>query len=170
MSPTTSGPPSWPRSTPVENDHATCSLPTFSAVICLSVEWRVLAKSPACITHCLASLESLASSSFADTAPAENTAAAERQVVNRILILRIVSSQRLLSSGSADTNAKVGCVQQTRTLGKSFRQRIKASAKHLRNFFFRTPASALEKTPALPKSRRLEAGNLLDCRPEFLSV
>src|ERR1700739_975684 len=38
--PITSGPPSWPRRTPVENVHATCSLPTFWAVICLSWEER----------------------------------------------------------------------------------------------------------------------------------
>src|SRR5215475_4976609 len=34
-SPMISGPPSWPRSTPVENVHATCSLPTLPALICL---------------------------------------------------------------------------------------------------------------------------------------
>jgi hypothetical protein len=34
--PITNGPPSWPRRTPVEKVHATCSLPTLSAVICLS--------------------------------------------------------------------------------------------------------------------------------------
>src|SRR6266436_7119575 len=37
-SPMTSGPPSWPRSTPVENVHATCNLPTLAAVIWLSFE------------------------------------------------------------------------------------------------------------------------------------
>ena len=33
MLPMTSGPPSWPRSTPVENVQATCSLPTLAALI-----------------------------------------------------------------------------------------------------------------------------------------
>src|SRR5664279_3875423 len=31
MLPMISGPPSWPRNTPVENVHATCSLPTLAA-------------------------------------------------------------------------------------------------------------------------------------------
>ena len=33
VSPITSGPPSWPRSTPVENVHATCRSPTLSLLI-----------------------------------------------------------------------------------------------------------------------------------------
>ena len=37
-SPMTSGAPSWPRKTPVENVHAGASLRTFSALICLSSE------------------------------------------------------------------------------------------------------------------------------------
>ena len=36
VSPMTSGEPSWPRSTPVDMVHATCSLPTLLALICLS--------------------------------------------------------------------------------------------------------------------------------------
>ena len=38
----TSGAPSWPRSTPVENVQATCSLPTLSALICLSCRVAVI--------------------------------------------------------------------------------------------------------------------------------
>ena len=37
VSPITSGEPSWPRSTPVENVHATCILPTFRVLICVSL-------------------------------------------------------------------------------------------------------------------------------------
>jgi hypothetical protein len=43
MLPTISGPPSWPRSTPVEKVHATCRSPTFSVLIWLRFEKRVLA-------------------------------------------------------------------------------------------------------------------------------
>src|SRR5215469_9296161 len=53
-SPMTSGAPSWPRSTPVENVHATCNLPTLPVLICLSVEYRVLAKSFAGIAQSFA--------------------------------------------------------------------------------------------------------------------
>ncbi len=37
MSPITRGEPSWPRSTPVENVHATCILPTLPVLIWLSL-------------------------------------------------------------------------------------------------------------------------------------
>ena len=37
MSPITSGAPSWPRSTPVENVQATCILPTFCVLICVEL-------------------------------------------------------------------------------------------------------------------------------------
>jgi hypothetical protein len=43
MLPMISGPPSWPRSTPVEKVQATWSLPTFCALIWFSLEYRVLA-------------------------------------------------------------------------------------------------------------------------------
>src|SRR5690349_6487488 len=51
VSPTTSGAPSCPRSTPVENVHATCIFLTFSMLIWSSPEYRVLAKSLVAIVH-----------------------------------------------------------------------------------------------------------------------
>src|SRR6476646_366208 len=51
MSPITSGPPSWPRSTPVEKVHATRRFLTFSLVICLSELYRWFCMLPACIAH-----------------------------------------------------------------------------------------------------------------------
>src|SRR6478752_5051394 len=47
----TSGDPSCPRSTPVENIHATCILPTFFALICVRLLYRWLYMSPACIAQ-----------------------------------------------------------------------------------------------------------------------
>src|SRR4051812_43471654 len=49
--PTTSGCPSWPCGTPVENVLTTCNCFTFCGVICASEEKRVLAQSPAGVIH-----------------------------------------------------------------------------------------------------------------------
>src|SRR5262249_37384773 len=72
VSPTTSGDPSWPRSTPVENIQAPCSLPTFWALICVSLLYRWLYMSPACIAQFLGSAVSFSTSGFAHTAAGTN--------------------------------------------------------------------------------------------------
>src|SRR6266699_3950182 len=81
----TSGAPSWPRSTPVEKVHATCSLPTLPELICLRFEWRVLAESPLGITQSFGLFDILISSSLALAPPVANTASAPTQVVSRYL-------------------------------------------------------------------------------------
>src|SRR5206468_320262 len=69
MSPITRGPPSWPRSTPVENVHATRRSLTFSALICLSELWRWFCMLPACIAQFFASWLSLMTSELASASP-----------------------------------------------------------------------------------------------------
>src|SRR3954471_7058041 len=61
----TSGDPSWPRSTPVENIHATCILPTFLVLICVSLLYRWLYMSPACMAQFFGSAVSFSTSPFA---------------------------------------------------------------------------------------------------------
>src|SRR4051812_6461582 len=63
--PTTSGEPSWPRSTPVENIQATCILPTFFLLICVNLLYRWLYMSPACMAQFFGSAVSFSTSPFA---------------------------------------------------------------------------------------------------------
>src|ERR1700677_3169957 len=87
----TSGAPSCPRKTPVEQVQAGAILWTLSVLICLSSEYLVLAKLPAGITHWFGSAAIFASSSFATAYPAVNRAAAPKQLASKSL--RIVSSR-----------------------------------------------------------------------------
>src|SRR5271165_6569252 len=86
VSPTTSGPPSWPRNTPVENVQATCNFLTLVELIWLSLEYRVLALSPCCITHCLGSWASLSSAS---SARAEKPCRASRPKIEVVAIISL---------------------------------------------------------------------------------
>src|SRR6185437_10584283 len=90
-SPITSGPPSWPRSTPVENVHATCSFLTLDALIWFSLENRVLALSPCCIAHCFGSLAALSSaaSAYASVPCSANRLQIE-VVTTKILFIRFL--------------------------------------------------------------------------------
>src|SRR3954468_12102574 len=81
---TTRGDPSWPRSTPVENIHATCILPTFCLLIWSSLLYRWLYISPACIAQLAGLAICFSRSAFADATP-ENTSA-QRAPVTAVAI------------------------------------------------------------------------------------
>src|SRR5215467_16128921 len=108
------------------------------------------------MTHCLASCDSLMSSSFADAEPAANTAAVLRTVLVRNF--RIPFLPVTLPPRCSDADKP----KRARSRHKSLPGEAFPAACHgckVRGPFFSRTYMAYEETPTLPNTDVLEAGN-----------